>query len=105
MKNKVYQTKGILSAFFFFFFFFGQLDLELKNLNKLDYVVTVLLLRKKIKCDQHNAASPLCFFFKPIINNLKSYISGTSDVVFKIFFFLEHRRLEDVFLGAPSEDF
>ena len=63
-----------------------------------------LLLRKKIKCDQHNVASPLYFFFKPIINNLKSFFSGTSEVVFFIFFLLEHRRLKDVFLGAPSED-
>ena len=45
-----------------------------------------LLLKKKIKCDQHNAASPLSFFFKLIINNLKSLISGTSEVVFLIFF-------------------
>ena len=45
-----------------------------------------LLLRKKIKCDQHNAASPLSFSFKPIIYNLKSFISGTSEVVFFIFF-------------------
>ena len=61
-------------------------------------------MRKKIKCDQHNTASPLYFFFKPMINNLKSFISGTLNVVFKIVFLLEHRRLEDVFLGAPSED-
>ena len=45
-----------------------------------------LLLRKKIKCDQHNAASPLSFFFKPIINNLNSFFSGTSEVVFLILF-------------------
>ena len=45
-----------------------------------------LLLRKTIKCDQHNAASPLSFFFKPIINNLKSFFSGTSEVVFLICF-------------------
>ena len=45
-----------------------------------------LLLGKKIKCDQHNAASPLSCFFKPIINNLKSFFSGTSEVVFLIFF-------------------
>ena len=43
-------------------------------------------MRKKIKCDQHNTASPLYFFFKPIINNLKSFISGTLNVVFKIVF-------------------
>ena len=45
-----------------------------------------LLLRKKIKCDQHNAASPLSFFFKLIINNLKSFIPGTSNVVSQIVF-------------------
>ena len=50
------------------------------------FVVTELLMRKKIKCDQHNTASPLYFFFKPIINNLKSFISGTLNVVFKIVF-------------------
>ena len=95
-KRKVYHQLA------FFSFFFSQTST--KHLDKLDYVVTELLLRKKIKCDQHNAASLLYFFFKPIINNLKSFISGTSEVVFYIFFLLEHHRLEDVFLGAPSED-
>ena len=40
-----------------------------------------------------------CFFL------LTSFISGTSAVIFlKVFFSLEHRLLEDVFLGAPSQD-
>ena len=91
-KRKVYHQ--------LFFSFFLSVKLALKNLDKLGYVVTEL-----IKCDQLNAASsPLYFVFKPIINNLKSLISGTSEVVFYIFFLLEHRRLEDIFLGAPSKD-
>ena len=104
MKNKVNKRKVYHRIVFLFLFSFWSVKLALKNLDKLDYVVTELLLRKKIKCDQHNAASLLYFFFKPIINNLKSFISGTSDVVFYIFFLLERGHLEDVSLGAPSED-
>ena len=71
-KKKVYYQ---------FVFFFPLIKPALKNLDKLNDVVTVLLVRKKIKSDQHNAASPLYFFFKLIINNLKSFIPGTSNVV------------------------
>ena len=42
-----------------------------------------------------------CVFFKPIINNLKSFISGTSDFVLTSFFLLERGRLEDVFWARP----
>ena len=49
--------------------FFLLFKPALTNLDKLDYVVTELLLRKKIKCDQHIAVSSLYFFFKPIMNN------------------------------------
>ena len=44
------------------------------------------------------------FSIKAITRNLASFISGTSDVIFEDYFFLEHRRLQDVFLGAPSQD-
>ena len=44
--------------------------------------------------DQHNVVSSGFFFL------LTSFISGTSAVIF----FFENRRLEDIFLGAPSED-
>ena len=67
-------------------FFFLLIKPALNNLDKLDDVVTKLLIRKKIKCDQHNAASPLHFFLKPKINNSKSFTSGTSNVVFEIVF-------------------
>ena len=76
-KKKVYYQ---------FVFFFPLIKPALKNLDKLNDVVTVLLVRKKIKSDQHNAASPLYFFFKLIINNLKSFIPGTSNVVSQIVF-------------------
>ena len=61
-------------------------------------------MRKKIKCDQHNAASPLYFFFKPIINNLENFHSSYIQRRLLNSFLLEHCRLEDIFLGAPSED-
>ena len=72
-KRKVYHQ--------FVFFFFSLIKPALKNLDKLNDVVTELLVGKKIKSDQHNAASPLYFFFKLIINNFKSFIPGTSNVV------------------------
>ena len=63
MKNKVKQTKGLSSVCFHLFSFLVLLfKPALKNLDKLDDVVTELLIRKTIKCDQHNAASPLYFF-------------------------------------------
>ena len=43
------------------------------------------------------------FSIKAITRNLATFISGTSDVIFEDYFF-EHRRLQDVFLGAPSQD-
>ena len=67
MKNKVIQTKCLSSACLYFFFLL--IKPALNKLDKLDDVVTELLIRKKIKCDQHNAASSLYFFLKPIINN------------------------------------
>ena len=63
-----------------------------------------MLLRKIIKCDQHNAASSLYFFFMPIIANLKKFHFRNIGRRLLNLFLLEHRRLEDVFLGAPSED-
>ena len=60
MKNKVKQTKCLsLACLHFFSFFLLLIKPALNNLDKLDDVVTELLMRKKIKCDQHNAASPL----------------------------------------------
>ena len=48
--------------------------------------------------------SPLYFFFVPIIiSNLKSFISGTSDVLFEIFFCSNIAASKTSFLGAPSE--
>ena len=60
---------------------------------------------KEIIYDQHNAASPLYSFFKqPIINTLKKFYFKNIRLRFLNLFLLEHRLLEDVFLGAPSED-
>ena len=55
--------------FVFFWGGGGLIKPALTNLDKLDYVVTELLQRKKIKFDQHIAVSSLYFFFKPIVNN------------------------------------
>ena len=60
---------------------------------------------KEINYDQHNAASPLYSFFKqPIINTLKKFHFRNIRLRYLNLFLLEHRLLEDVFLGAPSED-
>ena len=63
-KRKVYHQ--LVCLFVSFFLLIKQ---ALANLHKLDYVVTELLQRKKIKCDQHIAVSSLYFFFKPMVNN------------------------------------
>ena len=48
----------------------------------------------------------LCFLsVKAIISNLRSFISGTVAVIFlNVIQSLTHRRLEETFLGAPSQD-
>ena len=69
MKNKVYNKRKLYHQLVCLFFFFFSIKPALTNLDNLDYVVTELLLRKKIKCDQHIAVSSLYFFFKPIMNN------------------------------------
>ena len=48
----------------------------------------------------------LCFLsVKAIISNLRSFISGTVAVIFlNVIQSLTHRRLEEAFLGAPSQD-
>ena len=45
------------------------------------------------------------FYIKPIVSNLKSFISGTAYVIiFWTHFFSLENGLEDIFLGAPSQD-
>ena len=68
MKNKGYNKRELYHQLVCLFFFLS-IKPALTNLDNLDYVVTELLLRKKIKCDQHIAVSSLYFFFKPIMNN------------------------------------
>ena len=101
MKNKVYNKRKLYHQLVCLFFFLS-IKPALTNLDNLDYVVMELLLRKKIKCDQHIAVSSLYFFFKPIVNNLKVSFQELRTSFFTSFL-LEHRLFEDVFLGAPSE--